>query len=226
MALVNNTTLAGTLCNIREALLQGETLSAAQQDNAAAWIASRVDAPRSYRGLPAPTGRDYSTKLRLFTGETVGSHAGTGCKLGFEATWAMTVLRPTKPAVARVAETCRQRALERFAQETARRRGMYCCYSCSNAGWQALAVTPGNDADDLLEAGLALLRPLRTDAGRWSKFPFWYTVLALSDMDRASALAELRHAAPALQRAMKGRPKRDAANQHRLLLARLVLDRI
>ncbi|HUW84616.1 MAG TPA: hypothetical protein VMZ31_17685 [Phycisphaerae bacterium] len=226
MGLVNGTSLAGTLCNIREVLLRGEKIPKPEREQAAAWIASRAGAPGSYRGLPAPTTRDYSTKLRLFTGETVGSQAGTGCKLGFEATWAITVLRPTKTAVARVAETCRQRALERFSQETARQRGMYCCYSCSNAGWQALGVTPGGDADELLEAGLSLLRSLRRSTGRWDKFPFWYTVLALSDMDRPSALAELRHAAPALQRAMKARPKPDAATQRRLSLARHVLNRV
>ena len=103
---------------------------------------------------------------------------------------------------------------------------MYCCYSCSTAGWQALGVTPGTDADELLEAGLSLLRSLRSSTGRWSKFPFWYTVLALSDMDRPSALAELRHAAPALQRAMKARPKQDKVAQRRLSLAEHVLNRV
>jgi len=226
MGLIHGTSLAGTLGNIREVLLRGEKIPKPEREQAAEWIAWRAEAPGSYRGLPAPTTRDYSTKLRLFTGETVGSRAGKGCKLGFEATWAITVLRPTKTAVARVAETCRRRALERFSQETARQRGMYCCYSCSSAGWQALGVTPGSDADALLEAGLSLLRPLRTGTGRWGKFPFWYTVLALSDIDRPSALAELRHAAPALQRAMKVPPKQDKVAQRRLSLAEHVLNRV
>jgi hypothetical protein len=226
MGLVNSTSLAGTVGNIREALLRGGKIAKPEREQATAWIASRAGASGSYRGLPAPTTRDYSTKLRLFTGEIVGSEAGTGCKLGFEATWALTVLRPTNAGVARAAKTCRQRALERFSQEARRKRGMYCCYSCTNAGWQALAVTPGSDAEELLEAGISLLRPLRTSTGRWGKFPFWYTVLALSDIDRPSVLAELRHAAPALERAMKARPKGDEVSQRRLLLARRVLNRV
>ena len=36
---------------------------------------------------------------------------------------------------------------------------------------------------------------------QWRKFPFWYTVLALSDMDCVEAKSELRYAAPALERA-------------------------
>jgi hypothetical protein len=138
----------------------------------------------------------------------------------------LTVLQPTNAGVARVAKTCRQRALDRFSQEARRKRGMYCCYSCTSAGWQALAVTPGVEADELLEAGLSLLRPLRTSTGRWGKFPFWYTVLALSDIDRPSVLAELRHAAPALERAMKARPKQGKVSQRRLLLSQSVLNRV
>jgi hypothetical protein len=34
----------------------------------------------------------------------------------------------------------------------------------------------------------------------WRRFPFWYTVLALSEMDNREAKAELKYAAPALER--------------------------
>ena len=192
----------------------------------AAWIAGRVGEPGSYCGLPAPTGKDRHAKLRLFTGEVVGSHAGTGCKLGFEATWALTVLAPTAAAVARTAQTCREIAVQRFAQETARRQGMYCCHSCSNAGWRALAICPPRQAGRYLDAGLAILSGLRDGKGRWEKFPFWYTVLALSDMEHDAALAELRYAAPALQRALRAKPKPDPVTRRRALLAERVLERV
>jgi len=226
MALVDPNTLAGTLANINEALLRGERLPRAQAAAAAEWITSRIEVFGSYRGLPAPTGRDRHTKLRLFTGEIVGSHAGTGCKLGFEATWALTVLKPSSPAVRRAAESCRRITIGLFAREVARRRGMYCCYSCSVAGWRALGATGGKEAGGLLEDGIAALRASREKSGRWSNFPFWYTVLSLSDLEEPSALAELRHAARALERALAVRGRTDAYGDRRRLLAKHVLERV
>jgi hypothetical protein len=35
----------------------------------------------------------------------------------------------------------------------------------------------------------------------WRKFPFWYTILALNEMDSREARTELKYAAPALERA-------------------------
>ena len=223
MSLIDVNTLAGTLGNINDALLRGEKFSLADRNQAAAWITERAGAPGSYCGLPAPTGRDYGTKLRLYTGEIVGSHAGTGCKLGFEAAWALTVLAPTRAAPAKAAERCRERVIERFAQETARRRGMYCCYSCSVAGWRALGVFREAQAGELLGAALSLLKSLRDGRGRWEKFPFWYTVLALHDLDRPDALAELRHAAGALKRPLRGKENPDPVCRRRRLLAEWVL---
>ena len=41
---------------------------------------------------------------------------------------------------------------------------------------------------------------MRDGEHQWRRFPFWYTVLALSEMDSAEARTELRYAAPALER--------------------------
>jgi hypothetical protein len=44
---------------------------------------------------------------------------------------------------------------------------------------------------------------MRDGEQQWRKFPFWYTVLALSEIDTAEARAELKFAAPALERAAR-----------------------
>ncbi len=54
-----------------------------------------------------------------------------------------------------------------------------------------------------MQRGAAHLRSMRDGEHQWRKFPFWYTVLALSDMDSREAKAELRYAAPALERAVR-----------------------
>ncbi|NQU09941.1 hypothetical protein HQ590_04055 [bacterium] len=176
--------------------------------------------------MPAPTAADYRTKLHLFTGETVSSGAGKGCKLGFEATWALAVLRPRQAAAVAAGESCRQRVIGLFAQDALRHRGMYCCCSGSVAGWRVLAAGRTAEGRRLLNAGLACLRAQRDGRGRWQVFPFWYTLLALHDLSQPRALEELRYAAPALERALRGEPTGDRYQQRRRLLAERVLERI
>ncbi|MGD0091458.1 MAG: hypothetical protein ABSE73_16185 [Planctomycetota bacterium] len=226
MDLVNPKSLSGTLNSIRLARLRGDAIPKEAREKAASWIASRMSAPGSYRGLPAPTSSDYHAKLRLFTGETVGSHAGTGCKLGFEAAWALSVLQPTDPQTADAAAICRRRVIERYAQEQARRQGMYCCYSCSVAGWPALHAAGGGEAARLLGAAMALLLADRSGPARWARFPFWYTVLALAEMPLPAAVEELRYAASALESALRPSKKRDTFVLRRRLLARHVLGKL
>ena len=55
--------------------------------------------------------------------------------------------------------------------------------------------------EERLGGGARRLRSMRDGAHRWRKFPFWYTVLALSEIDNAEAKRELKYAAPALEAA-------------------------
>ena len=221
MGIVDTTSLAGTLNALTLAVLEGRKLSQADR-RAAAWIAGRLK-QKGYCGLPAPTEADRHRKLVLFTGEQFGSRAGTGCKLGFEATWALATLDADQPAAAAALKTCREIVIGRFVQD---RKGMYCCCSCSNAGWRALSVLPGAEPEKYLRLGIEMLHSCRESNGRWSKFPFWYSVLALSQAQLKQAKQELAFAAPALEKALRKPDGDDEFAQHRKLLARYVLGRI
>jgi hypothetical protein len=66
------------------------------------------------------------------------------------------------------------------------------------------------------------LKLLRTGDGRWRRFPFYYTVLALHEMNVKPALDELRYAAPVLERSLK-RASGDKYAARRRTLAERVL---
>ena len=51
--------------------------------------------------------------------------------------------------------------------------------------------------------GLRVLAGYRTDGRGWRRFPFYYTLLALTEIDLPAARAELRWAAPAAERSLK-----------------------
>ena len=48
-----------------------------------------------------------------------------------------------------------------------------------------------------------MLASCRAGGNRWSRFPFFYTLLALTEMEGPEARKELRWAAPAAERSLK-----------------------
>jgi hypothetical protein len=96
------------------------------------------------------------------------------------------------------------RRLARAAEDPRKRNpGLYCCGKCSVGMWRNVLAGGLDRGEERLQRGAFHLRSVRDDEHRWRKFPFWYTVLALSEMDSAAAKAELKFAAPALERAAR-----------------------
>ena len=76
-----------------------------------------------------------------------------------------------------------------------------------------------------LAAGMRALKAHRLGDGRWRRFPFHYTVLALSEIDARGALSEMRYAAAVLERLLKRAPRDDAFDARRRAAAERVLGR-
>jgi hypothetical protein len=94
------------------------------------------------------------------------------------------------------------RCLARAAEDPRRGNpGLFCCGKCSVGLWRNLLAGGLDRREERLRHGALHLRTVRDGEHGWRKFPFWYTVLALSEMDDKAAAAELKHAAPALERA-------------------------
>ncbi|HUK83455.1 MAG TPA: hypothetical protein VLZ12_12590 [Verrucomicrobiae bacterium] len=220
MNLVNHNSLGATLDAVTEAFFLDRKLSPAQRTRVAKWIASRQGLPGSYANMFAPTARDFRTGYRVFTGEKVTSRAATAHILGEEACRALSLL-DVLVAEARVA---RRRAAEGMQARLGRSNsGTYCCGTCSVSLWRNLAAGGLPNAKRRLLAGLNALRRNRLGNGRWRRFPFFYTLLALEELGLPAALAELRYAAPACERCLKrtanGSP---FTNRRRLLLQRVL----
>ena len=86
----------------------------------------------------------------------------------------------------------------RSAQENP---GLFCCGKCTVGFWRNLLAGGLDRREERLQHGVQHLRSMRDADHGWRKFPFWYTVLALSEIDSGEAKAELKYAAPALERA-------------------------
>ena len=201
--LIDETSLSRTVDAVNAAHFDGRTLTAAERGQAARWIAARQGLPGSYGGTFAGFPSERSNGIVLFTGERITS-ASARHILGEEASRALRLLRVRDRGVTRALDAAGEgvkRFLARAAEDRRHNSGLFCCGKCSVGLWRNLLSGWLSDGDDRLRRGASHLRSLRDGAQGWRTFPFWYTVLALSEMDSAAAKAELKYAAPALERA-------------------------
>jgi hypothetical protein len=202
--LINRMSLSQTVDAIHAARFEGRPTAPAERAQAARWIAGRQGLPGSYGGTFAGFPSERSSGIVLFTGERITS-ASARHILGEEAARALRQLRVRDSGVSRALEGADEgltRCLARAAEgPRGSNPGLFCCGKCSVGLWRNLLAGGLDRREERLRAGAAHLQSVRDGDHGWLKFPFWYTVLALSEMDSAAAKAELKYAAPALERA-------------------------
>lgn len=232
MGIVNRSSLAATVDAVNEAVFYGRKLAKADRAQAAAWIASRQGRPGSYAGMFAPTAKDRNEGIRLFTGERFATRAGVAHVLGEEACRTLIQLNVRARAVRDVIERASVGILERMKEAEQRERnagrpflGEYCCGKCSVALWRHLAVggLPDAKPERWLTAGMKALRAARDGTGRWGRYPFFYTLLALSEIDTPGARREMKYAAPTVERTLKRTQPPDRYAERRGVLAERIL---
>ena len=223
MKLIHADSLAATLDSLNEAYFEGHPLSKAAREGAARWITGRRGKPGSYAGMFAPTESDFAAGIRFFTGEKMASMAGTSHILGEEACRAMILVDARNKAAGQALLDATKGMIDRLDQSQA--LGFYCCASCSASLWRHLAVGGLNKQEQRLRHGIKYLSGLRDGNGRWRVFPFYYTLLALSEIDLPPAIKELRYAAPACERALKRKASRDKYDRRRRGVAQRALEK-
>jgi hypothetical protein len=220
MSIVDTTSLAATVDAVNDTHFTGTKLSQANRNAAAKFIASRQGLRGSYSGMFAPTEKDFADGIRFFTGERVATRAGVSHIIGQESCRALALLAAPDPdAHAALAKSLGNIAgIIRCGVET----GRYCCGKCSVSLWRHMAVGLEPRADKILAAGLKHLHAVRDGEGRWKAMPFYYTLSALLEMNLRAAVAEMRYAAPLLERAANQK-RDDIYSQRRSAIAQRVL---
>jgi hypothetical protein len=227
--LINKTSLSQTVDAINTAHFEGRTLEAGERGQTARWIAARQGLPGAYGGTFAGFPTERSRGIVLFTGERIKS-ASARHILGEEACRALRLLQVRHRDVTRALESADEglmACLERAAEDPRRRNpGLYCCGKCSVGLWRNLLAGGLDRQEERLRYGALHLRSMRDGEKGWRTFPFWYTVLALSEMDSAEARTELKYIAPALERAASRAVPAAVYARRRQQLAVRTLDRL
>jgi bacterioferritin-associated ferredoxin len=216
MKLLNTKSLAATVDSVNESLFFGKAIPAAEKLKVAKWLVSRQGVKHSYAGLPAPTDMDLNG-IKLFTGEAISTRAGTCHILGEEALRILLLFNVKDASIKQAIERANASMVARINKPDA---GGYCCGKCSVAMWRTLIAGGLDNQEARLANGLVSLGKYRDGKGRWGHYPFYYTLLALSEMDSRQAIAEMRYAAPVLERMRRAE---DIYSLRRQRLAKLVL---
>jgi len=202
MISVNTESLAETLDAVNDAFFYERVSAESERKEVARWIAEMRGKPGSYAGMFAPTSIDRTNGVKVFTGETVRSGAGTGHVLGEEACRALILLGVADTVVKSALDRATDGMLRRLRQteNAGKVHGIYCCGACSVAYWRHAMVGGLDRNEERLEAAMKALKAHRTSDGHWRRFPFYYTLLALGELDLKPAVDEMHYAAPVLER--------------------------
>jgi len=227
--LINRTSLSHTVDALNAAQFDGRTLPASERGEVARWIAARQGLPGAYGGTFAGFPSERLRGIVLFTGERIAS-ASARHILGEESSRALRLLRVRDRRVTEAlaaADEGLMRCLARAAEDPRKGNpGLFCCGKCSVGLWRNLLSGGLDRCEERLQRGAVHMRSVRNGEHGWHKFPFWYTVLALSEMHCHEAKTELTYAAPALHLAAN-RPAASAVYaRRRQELAARVLNRL
>jgi hypothetical protein len=100
--------------------------------------------------------------------------------------------------------------------------GYYCCSKCSAAYWRNLSSQDSPNSEKLLNSGMRILKASRNGNGKWKRFPFFYTLYALTGIDSRAAIEEMKFAAPVLEKYARRSPE-DKYGIRKVKLAEKVL---
>jgi len=225
MKLINQNKLTSTVDAVNEAFFLNRSMTKSDKNQIAKWIASRQGMPGAYANMFAPTRKDFQDDLVLFMGEKVSSRVGLSHILGQESSRALILLNVKSAGVKLAQEKANTGFMEYMKKYLMPKEGTYCCATCSCALWRHLSVGGLENGERILAAGIRTLKSLRDGKGRWKRFPFYYTLLILNEIDLPSARKEMQYSAQACERLLKRVMKKDRISRRRYILAERILQK-
>lgn len=228
--IVNENSLAKTIDLLEEALFFKTNLSPEQRKTASTWLAGRQGLKGSYHGMYAPTDSDFRDGVKLFTGEKISSGAGSSHILGELTCRTLIVLGDNDPNVKQSLKKASEAILGRITiqdSEKPEQFGMFCCGVCSVSLWRNVAAGGLDRQVERLQAGLAHLKRHRVGDGTWRRFPYYFTLLALSEIEQKLVFEELLYTEETARRRLKLLQKKtDLYSKRRKELLKRILVRL
>lgn len=194
--------LSITLDRINERHFLGETFDRAGAERALDWLAGRFGADSAYAGTFGVTEQDSRSRIYTFTGERLQSASLRHIQA--EETCRAIILLNRRVGRERLPEleeaTSRLLGCFEVAHAKGRPFGTFCCGPCTVSLWRHMAVGGLGDYGRHLDEGIGVLAGHEDGAGAWRRFPFYYSLLALSEVDTPNARRAVAYALPECER--------------------------
>lgn len=220
---VNRRSLSQTVDSINDSFFFDRPLGARERDEAAEWIASRQGLSGSYANMFAPTAAELRTGIELFTGERLAPSASLRHVSGEEACRALVLMKSPSKSVAAALELANDGMRQSLRRARLAKKNLFCCGTCDPALWRHITAGGLKGDEDWLERGMRILKSFRDGQGKWHRFQYFYTLLALSEMDFPSAKKEMSYTALVCERYLARAPRSGAASLRRRLVAERIL---
>jgi hypothetical protein len=219
--ILDNNSLVNTIDRINDCFFNGLLIPEEEGLETARWIVSRKGKKGAYRGMFAPTPYDFEHGIRVFTGEKLTS-ASARHIMGQEAARAAWLLAKHDPIVRSAYDQATKWMTENqeFLQF-----GTFCCGKCTLSYWRHFGVGNFDNQEALISKGLISMKKMRSGDGKWHRFPFFYAIYTLHELDLEGARTELRYARPVMERYLK-RTQKDIYTQRKIAIIEKALDQI
>ncbi len=204
MSLLNRSSLYKTVDNVNEALFYGKKISKKEAKELISWISGTLDTKNSYNHSFGLTEYDMKHPVYTFTGERLLC-ASMRHIMAEEASRVMIKLSEITGSKIPALE----KATERFTKmlydyrSYGKPEGTFCCGPCTIGLWRHLNAGGLKEHQQSMPDGLLALHSSRDESGKWGRYPFYYTLLALSEINDEAAVKEINYAMPACERALK-----------------------
>jgi hypothetical protein len=193
MAIVCPVSLAGTLDSAAEAFFYQKSIPPSHRQETASLLISRQSHSGSNAGFFIPFTAETEARSRLFSGEQISTEFARSHIQLIESARVLNLLGMDNQAVTQSIRSADQR-MSAYCYTKFCTKGE--CKSLSIAYMRYLASCDVKEVITRLDSLLSKLTSQRDGKGKWIGFPYYYTLLMLSEVDDPLATIELQYAAP------------------------------
>jgi hypothetical protein len=211
--------LSRTIDVANDALIAGRAIPVNERGELVEWLLKRQVASGRHVGAFAPTAEDLTHGARLFTGEPLRTKLSTWNVLTAEAARLLILFGGDDDRI--------REAIDRAASwldVSCFVAGDCVVGECAHSFVSHLRFSSAAEVGPaVLVRRLSVVREQRDGTGRWRRFPFYYTVLTLSEIPGEAAKSELRYAVPACERVLsRGAKDKIYGARRRALVERII----
>jgi hypothetical protein len=222
MNLIEERSLYRTVTNVARHLFFGGTLTPSERSELASWILARQNRRRGSSFYPTVAEREHG--IRLLSGEKPQTVLAAVNAVEMETLRLLALLQPDEPQVQSLFEIAEQR-LSGVCYGSVCTTG-----ECAHASISVLRYRTARGAArsaGMIARGLETLCRARTGEGKWRHFPFYYTLLWLTELPTGPdehAHAELSYARDRCERLLSRTKSRETGKPYEQMRAKILRD--